>query len=70
MLFTMLHAAQARRRQARLRVCICLPKSVFLRGQLYVALSRSKKRSDIHAAVLFTDGRPITRSAFLKELLR
>ena len=55
--------------QTLLRVGIYLPQSAFARVQLYVALSRAKKRVDIHVALPLTEGRPRTRNVVSKELL-
>ena len=55
--------------QTLLRVGVYLPQSVVSHGQLYVALSRPRKRSDIHVAFSFTDGRPLARNVAFKELL-
>ena len=55
--------------QTLLRVGIFLPQSVFSHGQLYVALSRVKRRSDIHVLLPFTEGLPLTRNVVYKELL-
>ena len=52
-----------------LRFGIYLPRRVFPHGQLYAALSRSKKKSYIRAILFFTDGRPPARNVVYKELL-
>ena len=52
-----------------LRVGIHLPKSVFSRVQLEVALSRARKRSYIRAILLFTEGLATAREVVFEELL-
>ena len=55
--------------QPLMRVGIYLPQSVFSHGQLYVALSRERRKSDIHIVLPFTSDRPRTRNVVYKELL-
>ena len=52
-----------------LRVGIYLPQIVLSHGHLYVAMSRAKKKSDIHVILPFTDGWPLARDVVYKEIL-
>ena len=57
-------------RQTTQRVGSYLPQSVFPHGQLYVAMGGAEKRSQVYVLLPYIDGRPVTRNAVYKELLR
>ncbi|RYR12303.1 hypothetical protein Ahy_B04g069843 [Arachis hypogaea] len=56
--------------QSLCHVGLCLPKSVFTHGQLYVALSRVKSRSCFKVLILDEDGNPklLTTNVMFKEV--